>query len=239
MIEQKNLVLQKAIPNPSNRGSGYYRNNPFNKVVTVESKSLGDKKTETGSSSSANTANVAPALRSGDYRQLSSAEMKEKREKRLCFRCDEPFSREHRCKNKHLRMVIMEEEEEEELAVPGEEDKSMKSLQLSRHSIAGFTSAKSWKVRGFINGQEVVILIDCGASHNFVSHELVASLQLHISPTASYTVEVGDGYKVRCQGKCEGLMVDIQGIQFQQEYYLFGLQGIDLVLGLEWLASLG
>lgn len=93
MIEQKNLVLQKATPNPSNRGSGYYRNNPFNKVVTVESKSLEDKKTETGSGSSANTANVAPALRSGDYRQLSSAEMKEKREKRLCFRCDEPFSR--------------------------------------------------------------------------------------------------------------------------------------------------
>ena len=37
--------------------------------------------------------------------------MKEKREK-LCFRCDEPFSRDHRCKNKQLRMIIMEEDDE-------------------------------------------------------------------------------------------------------------------------------
>ncbi|KAF1896018.1 hypothetical protein Lal_00033459 [Lupinus albus] len=50
----------------------------------------------------------------GEYRRLSSAEIKEKREKRLCFRCDEPFSREHRCKNKQLRMLLLAEEDEVE-----------------------------------------------------------------------------------------------------------------------------
>ncbi|XP_057436668.1 uncharacterized protein LOC130729063 [Lotus japonicus] len=241
MIEQKNLVLQKSNPGSNARGNSFYRNNSFNKVVTFDAKVVGDKKVESTPSSSISSAlSTGPSLRSGDYRQLTNAEIKEKREKRLCFRCDEPFSRDHKCKNKQLRMIIMEEEDEEEnIEMEAEEGKCLSSLQLSLHSMAGFTSAKSWKVKGVLNGQEVIILIDCGASHNFVSQEIVAQLKLPITPTATYTVEVGDGFKISCQGRCDGQLINIQGVLVQQKYYLFGLKGIDFVLGLDWLAGLG
>lgn len=41
--------------------------------------------------------------------------MREKKEKNLFFRCDEPYSKDHRCRNKQLRMIILEEEEESEV----------------------------------------------------------------------------------------------------------------------------
>ncbi|KAF1860439.1 hypothetical protein Lal_00037783 [Lupinus albus] len=50
----------------------------------------------------------------GEYMRLTSAKLMEKREKGPCFRCDEPFTRDHICKNKQLRMIILAEEEEAE-----------------------------------------------------------------------------------------------------------------------------
>lgn len=157
------------------RPNNAYRSNNYNRTVTVEP--VGNTENKLGSSSGNNKA--GPALeggrpRVGEYKHLTAAEMKDKREKNLCFRCDEPFSRDHKCKNRQLRMLIMEEEDdleggEFEDALSGE----FNSLQLSLCSMTGFTSQKSWKMKGSINDQTVVVLIDCGASHSFVSKELV------------------------------------------------------------------
>ena len=43
------------------------------------------------------------------------------------------------------------------------------------------------------------LLIDCGATQNFISVKLVKELRLEVTPTSPYFVEVGDGHKVRCQ----------------------------------------
>ncbi|MCI23468.1 hypothetical protein A2U01_0044648, partial [Trifolium medium] len=45
------------------------------------------------------------------YRPLSLAEMTERREKGLCFNCDERFSRAHRCKARFLLFIADEDEE--------------------------------------------------------------------------------------------------------------------------------
>ncbi|XP_019427131.1 PREDICTED: uncharacterized protein LOC109335454 [Lupinus angustifolius] len=76
----------------------------------------------------------------------------------------------------------------------------------------GFTSTKSWKIGGMLGNHSVVILIDCGPSHNFISKDLVEQLHLPVEDTKAYMVEVGDVHLIK---------------------------GVDLVLGLEWLASLG
>ena len=48
--------------------------------------------------------------------------------------------------------------------------------QLSMNSIVGFTSRRSLKVWGNIDDHKVKVLIDCGATHNFISKELVEKL---------------------------------------------------------------
>ena len=94
-------------------------------------------------------------------------------------------------------------------------------------------------MEGLLQGHSIVILLDCGASHNFIATELVDKLNLRVQDTPSYLVEVGDGHKVRCKGKCPKLKFQLQQLEIEQEFYLFTLKGVDIVLGLDWLASLG
>ncbi|XP_019459980.1 PREDICTED: uncharacterized protein LOC109359744 [Lupinus angustifolius] len=248
MVEEKNIIMQrKGSSNNYARSTRFTRSNFPSRSITLESKSGIERKSDqsSGGSASVNMNNAQTVDgsrgRGGAFKQLTGAELREKREKGLCFRCDEPFNRDHKCKNRQFIMILLEEEEDEEEEVDSEEIEgaNLHSLQLSLRAMAGLTSNKSWKVTGCVKGKEVVILIDCGASHNFISTKVVEQLQLEAQATPRYVVEVGDGHKVQCQGRCAQLGFQLQGLDFTQEFYLFELEGVDVVLGLEWLAGLG
>ena len=82
-------------------------------------------------------------------------------------------------------MVIYEEEreegEEETMdAKTGENSRETEDtikmgevVELSLNSVVGLTPPLTMKIKGEIDGQEVVVLIDSGASHNFIAAELV------------------------------------------------------------------
>lgn len=61
------------------------------------------------------------------------------------------------------------------------------------------------KLGGQISGQTVIVLIDCGATHNFVSSELVQNLGLQVMESASYEVLVGTRLSVKGGGICRGV----------------------------------
>lgn len=48
---------------------------------------------------------------SGNFHRLIEAEIKAKRAKGLCYRCDDKFSPGHRCKNKELQVLILQDDE--------------------------------------------------------------------------------------------------------------------------------
>jgi len=58
------------------------------------------------------------------------------------------------------------------------------------------------KLQGIVKGRTALVLIDSGASHNFISTELVSQLGLHIESTLTYTVRLGDGHKKSTSGCC-------------------------------------
>ena len=49
-------------------------------------------------------------------------------------------------------------------------------------SLVEFCSPQSMKVRGWIESQEVIVLIDSEASHNFIIENLVSELHLRCTP---------------------------------------------------------
>ena len=103
----------------------------------------------------------------------------------------------------------------------------------------GLTSKQSIRLWGKIDENRVIVLVDCGASHNFISAVAVKQQQIPVTPTKPYTVEVGDGQKIRCEGVWNNVKLQIQGMKIQQDLFVFEMMGVDVVLGMEWLASLG
>ncbi|XP_004514546.1 uncharacterized protein [Cicer arietinum] len=241
MIEEKNLVWTKKGTNTFTKPTTTSKASSYNKTVTVDTKPWLDKKTE-GGTFATNLVGVQVGegnkIRGGDFKRLSRAEMREKREKGFHFRCDEPYHRDHKCKNKQFRMIILEEDDEEDNDVDFHEVETFNSLQLSLCSMVELTSTSSWKIQGVVQNNSILVLIDCGASHSFISHEVVQKLSLLVEDTPSYIVEVGDGHRVKFKGGCPKLSLHLQGIEIRQDFYLFSLQGVDLVLGLDWLSCL-
>jgi hypothetical protein len=50
---------------------------------------------------------------------------------------------------------------------------------------------------------------------------------------------VGNGAHITCSGKCPDVPIEIQGQEFVILFYLLSIEGADVVLGIEWLRTLG
>ena len=77
----------------------------------------------------------------------------------------------------------------------------------------GLTSKKSIRLWEKIDENRIIVLVDCGASHNFISVAVVKKQQIPVTTTNPYTVEVGDGRKIRCEGVCKNVKLQIQGME--------------------------
>ncbi|KAJ1383054.1 Aspartic peptidase domain superfamily [Sesbania bispinosa] len=148
------------------------------------------------------------------------------------------------CKFKHYQLLLVEslEDEEEETELNEEEaelELENKTLQLSLKSKEGLTTNKSFKTWGRIDKRQVLMLVDCGATSNFISRKLVEELNLAVDNTPKYTVEVETREKVRSRGICRDVVLEVQGVEIKQNFFIFDLGGTEVVLGMDWLASLG
>ncbi|KAA0045155.1 Transposon Tf2-9 polyprotein [Cucumis melo var. makuwa] len=162
--------------------------------------------------------------REGFYKRLLDAEFQARKEKGLCFRCNEKYSADHKCKMKEhreLRMFVVANDKEEFKIVEGEEVERRELNKLD------------------VKNEDVIILIDCGATHNFVSEKLVKKLLIPIKETAHYGVILGSGAAVQGKGICEKLEVCMKNWTVEEDFLPLELGGVDVILGLQWLYSLG
>ncbi|MCH80279.1 Ty3/gypsy retrotransposon protein, partial [Trifolium medium] len=180
------------------------------------------------------------------FTHLSYNELMERKKKGLCFKCGGPFHPTHQCPDKHLRVLVVDDECEEDgeakvLAVEVEEEEDEEQGDMSMldlHHIA-HENHQTMKFQGTIKGVEVLILVDSGASHNFISQSLVHHMDWAIEPTQQMKVKLGNGVQIEAQGRCKELEMYIGDYKLSPNLQLFELGGIDVVLGVEWLKTLG
>ncbi|KAI0523140.1 hypothetical protein KFK09_005530 [Dendrobium nobile] len=190
------------------------------------------------------TTREKPVGGSGEnFKRLTEEEVQDKRTKGLCFRCDEKYMPGHRCKDRtlHVLLVCEDEEDEEGGGSRSEEEEKLHLdvAEVSLNSVVGFTPSHTMKVKGEIADLEVVVLIDSGATHNFISTQVVNQLGVKLVDTGCYGVMMGTGKVEKGQGICKGVVLTIQGIQVTEDFLPLELGSTDIILGMKWLQTLG
>ena len=65
-------------------------------------------------------------------------------------------------------------------------------------SMSGLPGYHTFRVSGVLHGHKVTVLIDSGASHNFIDATLVDSREISTEEFEGFTVIIPGGYKMEC-----------------------------------------
>ncbi|KAJ0020096.1 hypothetical protein Pint_31746 [Pistacia integerrima] len=95
------------------------------------------------------------------------------------------------------------------------------------------------RITARMSPHKVVVLVDKGSTHNFISDRLENLLRLPVIPTEAFSVRVANGEKLKCQGRYDKVRVELQGTEFYLTLFSLPLTSLDLVLGVQWLEMLG
>ncbi|KAG5576751.1 hypothetical protein H5410_056885 [Solanum commersonii] len=142
----------------------------------------------------------------GQFKRLSDSEFARKREigqLKLLIISEAPNTDEDETKEFFESTV--------EDVVEGEMKGTM--MLLNMNSIVGLTGGRTMKLVGKIHGKDVIILVDSGATHNFISSALAHHLQLPIKKTKGFEVKIGKGQQklLTMKFKDAGRLVSLRG----------------------------
>jgi hypothetical protein len=85
----------------------------------------------------------------------------------------------------------------------------------------------------------VTALVDGGATHNFIDVSLVARRGLHTKEFGGFHVAMADAYTMTCLDMIPDLEVKLGNYTMIDTFYVVDLSDTDVVLGVQWLYSLG
>jgi len=181
---------------------------------------------------------ITPAI---PFKRLSATEMQIRRDRGLCYNCDEKYSPGHYCKS---RFFLLVHDDEETIPPDSPITKNIVSLlpdfvQLSLNALSGHFNSKMFRVTGQILEHSVLVLIDSGSSHNFLQSKRAHALGLPCSTTTPLSVMVGNGHALTCSQVCTQVPLVIQDHAFLVDFHLIDLCGPEAVLGVQWLRGLG
>lgn len=112
-------------------------------------------------------------------KRLTPEEVKARREKNLCFNCDDTYHAGHRCKKLYM---ILADDHEEENGITGDtqildvSEVESKDPQISLNAVNGQIPTNIIKLLGKSAGCELVILLDSGSTHSFLDYNTAKRL---------------------------------------------------------------
>ncbi|KAJ4795897.1 polyprotein [Rhynchospora pubera] len=185
---------------------------------------------------------VAPTQPHLPVKRLTVDEMQQRRQAGLCFNCDEKFVRGHKCKGRATLLYLEGTEDEPELedhySLPLTEP-DQPETEISLNALLGRYSTKAMRMLGYISSHPVQVLVDSGSTNNFISRRTAQFLKLPTSPTTLFRVRVGNGAALQCNELCKEVSLSIQSHSFATDLFVLDLEGSDVVLGVQWLETLG
>lgn len=151
-----------------------------------------------------------------------------------CYFCPKKFSWDHKCTARGGVFSISMADSEDEGADISEED-----VRISLHELTGVTSGDTICLRVQVNDIELTALVDSGSTHSFIHHDTARRVGLDISSRPGLTVTVANGEQLRSPRIYASTLFSIHDEPFSIDYYALALHGCDVVLGVQWLKTLG
>ena len=110
---------------------------------------------------------------------------------------------------------------------------------ITSYALFGNPSSTTMRVKGRIHNHEVVSLLDSGSTHNFIDATILPILKLPLDSSQLLDLKVADGNVIRTLGVCHAVILLMQGHKFTIDFNVLHLGGWEVVLGTQWLCTLG
>ena len=108
------------------------------------------------------------------------------------------------------------------------------SLTISCNALAGITTPQTLNIEGHIKKKKVILLIYSGNTYNFIHCRVAKELNFFLYPAPECQVMVANGGTINYSRKFHNIKLTMG------EYFLnIPMGGVDVVLGVQWLQSLG
>jgi hypothetical protein len=120
-----------------------------------------------------------------------------------------------------------------------DEDAAAKDLGISLHALTGIDISSTMKLQVRVKDLTLVALVDTGSTHTFIREVVATQLGLRVAPRQGLSVKVANGDNVASSGIYPKLRVTIAEEIFNITCYGLPLAGFDIILGVQWLRSLG
>jgi hypothetical protein len=110
---------------------------------------------------------------------------------------------------------------------------------VSLHAIACIRIEATMDLYVHVHGHHLLTLLDSGSTHNFINVGVICHLQLVTSDSANMRVTVANLDRVACEGVAHNVALSIDREDFSISCYGIDLGVFNLVLGIDFLRTLG
>jgi hypothetical protein len=106
-------------------------------------------------------------------------------------------------------------------------------MAISRSALSGGVSAKAFQLQAWIQGKEVLMLVDLSSSTSFVNSRLAAFLEGVERLPRTYRVRVADGGELEYSSMISQCSWCSQGHEFATDMKVLPLDVYDAILGMD------
>lgn len=165
-----------------------------------------------------------------------------RRARGLCFKCGEKWGHDHTCPAS-VQLHVVEELLElfgidhaiDPQVPPTLNFQEETAMAISRHALTGGTPSKAIKLHAWLQGHEVLLLVESGSSTSFVDEHFANSLTGVVSLPHPCRVKVADGGELCCVAHILRCCWTTQGHEFVTDMKVLQLGAYDAILGMDWL----
>ncbi|XP_070681796.1 uncharacterized protein [Malus domestica] len=177
--------------------------------------------------------------RASNARKMSFEELQDSRKKGLCYSCPEKWVRRHVCATQQLLLLDVSADRFEDFDGEEHDDQQVEIMACAIFGSSAPQHIQTMNVSGLIKNCPVIVLLDSGSSHNFIRLSIAKQLGWKVDSKNSFEVMIANGGTIFSKGCYSQIKLHIQQYEYISNFYVLQLGGCDVVLGAQWLRTLG